>query len=139
MIGSMWYLNAAPLDANGVAVYPKVFRIPDARGDSWGEKTGAKAHAFSHTLEGAGRAPRTTSTKDGDGFRGRVQSGYILYLDGDQVASLRPDDEIELYFSSGIRARYAIDGFTGGADWTNPLSGWEAGHEINLRFLREVV
>ncbi|WNY15144.1 head-to-tail stopper [Rhodococcus phage MacGully] len=139
MINSMWFLTSAPLDENGEAVYPKVFRIPDARGDSWGEKTGSKKHEFSHELVGAGQAPRTTGTKDGDGFRGRVTSGYTLYLDDEQVASLRPDDEIELTFSSGIRARYTLDGFIGGADWTHPLTGWTPGHEVNLKFLRQVV
>ena len=139
MIGSMWYLTGGAVDESGNSLYPKVYRMPSARGDSWGEKTGPKKHVYSHTLEGAGQAPRTTGTKDGDGFRGRVASGYTLYLDAEQAASLRPDDEIELYFSSGIVARYALDGFIGGADWTNPLSGWTPGHEVNLKFLREVV
>ncbi|WNM69939.1 head-to-tail stopper [Rhodococcus phage GuyFagieri] len=112
----------------------RVFRKPGG-GDSWGEKK-AVHH---HTLENVGVAPRTSDTKDGDGFRGRVVSGYTLYLDHEQVASLHQDDEIEMVFPNGIVAMYALDSFRAGANWANPLSFWQPGEEVNLKFLREVV
>lgn len=109
----------------------RVFRKPEK--DSWGDK---KAVFSGITLENVGVAARTTSTQAGEGFRGRVASGYTFYLDHDEVAQLQVNDEFEIVMPDGTKAYYIMDGFEWGANWDNPLSFWRPGNEVNLKFLR---
>lgn len=109
----------------------RIFRKPKT--DSWGD---AKPSYSGITLENIGVAPRTTSTQEGEGFRGRIQSGYALYVDHDQAALIEPNDEFEIVMPNGDKAYYILDGSEWGANWDNPLSFWHPGDEVNLKYLR---
>lgn len=109
----------------------RVFRKPTR--DSWGDGTAI----YHHTLEMVGVAARTTTASTNDDFRQRVQSGFTLFLDDDQVASLEGDDEIEMIMPDGSKAYYVLDGYKWGLAWTkNPLSSFDLGNEVNVKFLR---
>lgn len=109
----------------------RIFRKPKT--DSWGD---AKAAYSGITLENIAVAPRTTSTQEGEGFRGRIQSGYTLYVEHDQAAVIEPNDEFEIVMPNGDLAYYILDGSEWGGNWDNPLSSWRPGDEINLKYLR---
>lgn len=112
----------------------RVFRKPEA--DSWGDGN-AQYH---HTLESVGVAARTTTGSSNQSFRERVASGYTLYLDDEQVGTLRESDEIEIVMPDGSRAYYTLDGYRWGTAWTkNPLSSFDMGNEVNVKFLRAEV
>ena len=100
--------------------------------DSWGEKRAA----YLFTLHNVAVAPRTTKTSEGEGFRGRIASGYTLYLDHDQVAQIKQDYEFVITMPDGTRAFYDLDGFDWGANWDNPFSSFTPGVEVNLKFFR---
>jgi hypothetical protein len=107
----------------------RVFRKPAK--DSWGDLE----PQYLLTLEDVGIAPRTTKTSEGEGFRGRVQSGYTIYLDQWQVEQLREDDEFEIVMNDGTAMFFGLDGSLWGGQWNNPLSFWQPGFEVNLRYL----
>ena len=108
-----------------------VYRKPEQ--DSWGDTK----HVYHHTLEMVGLAPRTTTAASNDSFRERVASGYTMYLDADQVASIKAGDEFHVPMPDGTIGIYQIDGYKWGLAWDqNPLSSFNAGNEVNLTFLR---
>lgn len=112
----------------------RIFRKPTK--DSWGDVLPTYSGI---TLENVAVAPRTSATEQGEGFRGRVQSGYTLYLDHEQTALVQPNDEFEIVMPDGTKAYYVLDGFEWGANWDNPLSCWQPGDEVNLKFTRAEV
>lgn len=124
MIGGM-----NPFLAGGENI--RLFRKPAK--DSWGE---GKAVWSGITLENVGVAPRTTKTVEGEGFRGRIASGYTFYLDHEQASQLKANDEFEIVMPDGTKAYYILDGFHWGANWDNLFSSWQPGDEINGNFVR---
>ncbi len=101
--------------------------------DSWS----AGGMAFHHKIECVPLAARTTTSASNDNIRERVQSGYTMYLDADQVALLRAGDQVKIKMPTGNIAVYELDGFREGIMWDlNPLSSnMGLGNEVNLRFV----
>lgn len=106
----------------------KVFRA--AARDSW-ESGAASGRVHTHTLEGVGVMPRTTSdSNNGDGFQGRSIVGKSLFVDDD--ADVEKDDEFELADARGRTSRWMVDGDVD-IDYANPFSTWSPGREIQIK------
>lgn len=104
--------------------------------DSWGDKKAMKVD----TIESVPLAARTTTMMSNDAIRERVASGYTMYLDNESVAKLRASDEIRWKMPSGNYVVYALDGFREGLMWNiNPLSTFDMGNEVNLKFVGAAV
>lgn len=104
--------------------------------DSWGDK---KPSTKLFTLESVPLVPRTTTISTNDSFRERIESGYTLYLDAEDLHRLREDYEFRVTFPSGQRVAFALDGSIEGLMWEmNPLSSINLGNEVNLKFLRRI-
>jgi len=110
----------------------RVFRKPVK--ESWGDVE----HEYLFTLEDVALVPRTTKTAEGEGFRGRVQAGYSVYLDKWQIEKLQEDDEFQIAMDDGTTMVFGLDGSLWGGQWDNPLSSWEPGFEVNFKYLRYV-
>ncbi len=100
--------------------------------DAWGD---TEPQYSGITLEWVGIAPRTSKTTEGEGFRGRVQSGYTIYPNQDQLELIEETDEFEVIMPDGTKVYYGLDGSLWGGVWNNPLSSWQPGNEINLTYL----
>ncbi|AXH49767.1 head closure Hc1 [Gordonia phage Pleakley] len=114
----------------------EVWRVANGEQDSWGDK---KPDEKLFTLESIPCVPRTTTMATNDSFRERIESGYTLYLSSEEIAKLREDHEFRMTFPSGQKAAFALDGSLEGLMWDlNPLSSFDAGNEVNLKFLRRI-
>ena len=100
---------------------------------SWSKGT----TALHHKIDGVPLAARTTTAASNDSVRERVQSGYTMYLDVDQIALLRAGDQIKITMPTGNKSVYELDGFREGIMWDlNPLSSnMGLGNEVNLKFI----
>lgn len=108
----------------------------EGEADSWGDK---KASEKLFTLENVPLVPRTTTVATNDSFRERIESGYTLYLSADDLAKLKENYEFRVTFPSGQRVAFALDGSIEGLMWDmNPLSSFDLGNEVNLKFLRRI-
>lgn len=109
----------------------RVFRKPQR--EAWGDDKSA----YHHTLEMVGVSTRTTTESTNDDFRARSQAGLTLYLDDEQVGGLRAGDEFEIKQPDGSVAFYVMEGYRWGLTWNkNPLSSFDMGNEVNIKFVR---
>lgn len=114
----------------------EVWDVGTGEKDSWGD---TKADTKLFVLESVPFVPRTTTMATNDSFRERIESGYTLYLSAEDVSRLKETHEFRVTFPSGQRAAFALDGSLEGLMWDlNPLSSFDLGNEINLKFLRRI-
>lgn len=114
----------------------EVWQIPGGAQDSWGDK---KRDELLFMIESCPFAPRTTSLNTNMSFREQMESGYVLYISADVLAKLTENVEFRLTFPSGQRAAYGLDGSLDGLLWDlNPLSSFDMGNELNVKFLRRI-
>lgn len=114
----------------------EVWRVAGGEKDSWGDK---KADEKLFVLESVPFVPRTTTMATNDSFRERIESGYTLYVSSEDIGRLSEDYEFRVEFPSGQRAAFALDGSLEGLMWDlNPLSSFDLGNEVNLKFLRRI-
>lgn len=114
----------------------EVWRIAGGEKDSWGDKP-RDEKLF--VLENVPMVPRTTTASTNDSFRERLESGYTLYLSAEDISRLDENYEFRLTFPTGQRAAYGLDGSLEGLMWDmNPLSSFNMGNEVNLKFLRRL-
>ena len=114
----------------------EVWLIAGKAQDSWGDK---KRDEKLFTIESCAVGPRTTSLNTNMSFREQMESGYVLYLDADTIAKLHEDVEFRMTFPSGQQAAYGLDGSLDGLLWDlNPLSSFNLGNEVNVKFLRRI-
>ncbi|ATN89556.1 head closure Hc1 [Gordonia phage Kabluna] len=109
----------------------------DKPADSWGE--GKAGMTLQFTLEMVPIVPRTTTIASNDSFRERIESGYTMWLSAEDIARLTESQEFRVVFPTGQKVAFALDGSLEGLLWDmNPLSSFNMGNEVNLKFLRRI-